>query len=585
MGSTAMNQNDQQGRALGTLLAGAVGDALGWPQEQNAGNVSRQQGRVPSPELEFRAWTRYSGGRFYPHHERIGPGEYSDDTQLVLATARSLLHGADWHHWLTAVELPLLPLYERGAGRALKRASASWLRDRPPWMAAKRDAVVAYFNAGGNGAAMRVAPHCLRVAERGVQAILVDVLRDAICTHGHPRALLGASLQAYAVTSLLQRQETLGYGELIDEVLSAVDLWGNPDLIEELPEDWKQGFERRVGEPPQELWTMTVGEMVDLLKVVAKGLGTGTLGDDEATLAALGCFDKAVNGAGTVSAAASLYLASKSAPNPAAGLLSAAFLRDADSDTIASMTGSLLGALRGVDWIGDLGQSVQDADYFTSIVESIMGGATQAPEEFPDRITQGLLERFIAELEEADADGEVWAGSLPDGRAASVVAPLPADPLSPKFEIRGWILAVADGQSIFAKKLKRVEHPQRPSATEVKVARLGVKVLSSDLQVSRHFYEQVLGLEPAREENNLVNYGEVLTIVRRPRDRPGARQLGFEDVDAPVIVFLELAPIVEVYERVKRAGGVMIAPLGGHDRRFFRCTDPDGTVLEIREAR
>ena len=116
------------------------------------------------------------------------------------------------------------------------------------------------------------------------------------------------------------------------------------------------------------------------------------------------------------------------------------------------------------------------------------------------------------------------------------------------------------------------------------MARLGVKVLASDLEASRRFYERVFGLKPARDEANLVNYGEVLTIVRRPGDGSSSRQLGFEDADAAVVVFLELAPIDEVFDRVRRAGAGMVAPLGGRGRRFFRCTDPDGTVLEIREA-
>lgn len=584
MGSPAMNENDQHGRALGALLAGAVGDALGWPQEQNAGNVARKQGGMPSPQLEFQAWTRYSGGRFYPHHESIGPGEYSDDTQLVLSTARSLLHGEDWQQWLTSVELPLLFLYERGAGRALKRASGSWLRNRPPWMATKRDEAKSYFNAGGNGAAMRVAPHCLKTGEESIQDTLNAVVRNAICTHGHPRALVGASLQAYAVQSLLRRRETLAYGELVDEALSNVDVWGAPELIHQLPDDWAQQFESRLGRPAQDLWAKTVGEMVDLLKIVTKGLAAGSLGSDEATLAELGCFDTAVNGAGTVSAAASLFLASRSAPNPAAGLLSAAFLRDADTDTVASMTGSLLGALRGVEWLGDLGKSIQDADYFTALVDAILGSASRSSTQSPDRITQNLLDRFTSELEESHARGEAWAGVLPDSRNAKVVAPLPAESLSPKFEVRGWVLEIEDGQSIFVKKLRRIESPQQPTMTEVKVARFGVKILASDLQASRHFYEQILGLKPAREEDNLVNYGEVLTIVRRPGDGSSSRQLGFEDVDAPVVVFLELAPIDVVYDRARRVGAGMVAPLGGRGRRFFRCTDPDGTVLEIREA-
>lgn len=45
------------------------------------------------------------------------------------------------------------------------------------------------------------------------------------------------------------------------------------------------------------------------------------------------------------------------------GFLKSAFLRSGDTDTLASMVGSILGALHGGDWLGDLGRRVQDRDY------------------------------------------------------------------------------------------------------------------------------------------------------------------------------------------------------------------------------
>jgi hypothetical protein len=45
---------------------------------------------------------RYTAKRPDP----VAPGEYSDDTQLLCATARACLHGRDKVTWLTKVELP-----------------------------------------------------------------------------------------------------------------------------------------------------------------------------------------------------------------------------------------------------------------------------------------------------------------------------------------------------------------------------------------------------------------------------------------------------------------------------------------------
>ncbi len=92
-------------KAEGAFVALAAGDALGWPQEM----PRRVRGGVGggAPSLEFRAWTRRSGGRFGLYDETIGAGEYSDDTQLALAVARCRAdHGEDWWKAWVRMELP-----------------------------------------------------------------------------------------------------------------------------------------------------------------------------------------------------------------------------------------------------------------------------------------------------------------------------------------------------------------------------------------------------------------------------------------------------------------------------------------------
>lgn len=119
-------------KVRGAFVGLAYGDALGWPQEFQP-KASRPQRPVAiSPELK--QWTRTAGGRFYAHRDTIRAGEYSDDTQLTLAVARSRLLGDDswWQHF-TRTELPLWMLYERGGGGATKRAASSWLNSTAPW--------------------------------------------------------------------------------------------------------------------------------------------------------------------------------------------------------------------------------------------------------------------------------------------------------------------------------------------------------------------------------------------------------------------------------------------------------------------
>jgi hypothetical protein len=113
------------------------------------------------------------------------------------------------------------------------------------------------------------------------------------------------------------------------------------------------------------------------------------MSNPEATLERLGCADPKINGAGTVSAAAALYLASRFAARPQDGLLSAAFLRKADTDTLASLTAAILGALHDTHWLGNLAVGVQDADYIAQLAERSAAHVTDPP-PWPSRHPQTL---------------------------------------------------------------------------------------------------------------------------------------------------------------------------------------------------
>lgn len=106
-------------KCKGAMLGAAIGDALGWPNE-----FSKNEKRDAGPENKFYRWKRYTGGRYWRHDEEILAGEYSDDTQMILAVARSIITG-EWEKNFSTVELPFWLEYERGGGRAVKNAAAS----------------------------------------------------------------------------------------------------------------------------------------------------------------------------------------------------------------------------------------------------------------------------------------------------------------------------------------------------------------------------------------------------------------------------------------------------------------------------
>ena len=345
-------------KCTGAMLASAIGDALGWPNEPGASNTKKNT-KVYNRFIE---WTRRSGGRYWPHYEKILPGEYSDDTQMILAVARSIIAG-NWESTLAFKEIPFWLKYERGGGSALKEAARLLKKNVLPWESKGNSK---YFTAGGNGAAMRILPHVIH--ERSVNMLIIDVIKDSLYTHGHPRAILGASCYAYALYYLKNKETVLEYGELARTVIDGVKDWSTLDI---LPMQWLTLAEKYSGFDYLQVWSDTVSDMVEKLEYISGSLNKGLLVNDEDVLKYLECFDKS-NGAGDVAILSSLYLASKYANNPTLGIKIAANLPNADTDTIASMTGGLLGMLYGTTWIPVEWKLIQDYNCLVNITEILL---------------------------------------------------------------------------------------------------------------------------------------------------------------------------------------------------------------------
>ena len=190
-----------QNRIYGSLAGAIIGDALGWPQERIKKRL--EYNPSASSKIHLKSWKRSAGNRFNSYEQTIGAGEYSDDTQLILITARSLLKGNDWSKYFAGYELPLWLMYERGAGKTLLEAANGWKKFLAPWNE-KSKFTKAYYGSGANGAAMRVLPHSL-LPDLSLEDLLGQVTLNSIITHGHPRAILGALLYSSAVRYLIAK--------------------------------------------------------------------------------------------------------------------------------------------------------------------------------------------------------------------------------------------------------------------------------------------------------------------------------------------------------------------------------------------
>ncbi|MFB7608146.1 ADP-ribosylglycohydrolase family protein [Streptomyces gardneri] len=502
-----MNREPQQhpwlDRAVGMMLAAAVGDALGWPHERRDRTRQLPAG---SDTNQFVAWKRTAGSRFRPFTEEIGAGDYSDDTQMIIAVGRARLAAGDqWSAWLQRVEWPLLPLYERGAGASVKRACKAWAQGHAPWSASANDARK-YFDTGANGAAMRVAPHVIfRHADSHFDGLAVDVVCDAATTHGHPRALLGALVHAHALWLSMRQPAPLSYGWLVEALLDNAAQWQVP-AFQALGEEWQNLASRSLNQPIERLWLTTCREVEDLLTLAHRDLKGGAVSAPTLFLKSQGLTGKD-RGSGTLCAVAAAYLATRSAASPDQALTSAARLEGADTDTLASMTASLLGAALGQEWLGANGRNVQDRLLLVTLAQDLLSPPAEPRQQLPSpEQAQSALTEFGDRLAAAEPGATI---SVPYRRPGQVKAH--EDVRSGQWAARQASLLTEDGQrlhllhSVHRSAETELSH-SGPPGTQLQGAYLAV----SDVSRVRQILGTVFGLRPDRYGQSWVAYGNLL---------------------------------------------------------------------------
>jgi ADP-ribosylglycohydrolase/catechol 2,3-dioxygenase-like lactoylglutathione lyase family enzyme len=567
-------------RAEGAFLGAAVGDALGWPVEDRSGRVGGRRDLEPS--FQFIAWRRREGGRFQPHEEEIEAGSYSDDTQLMLAVARARLGGPAWWRRLGQYELPFWLLYERGGGGATKRAAAAWANGTPPWEAkhARR-----YFEAGGNGVGMRITPHCL--VSRSFDDVAASVIADGIATHGHPRALVGAVLQAYVVHRSLSRRDVLGYGELIDDILNA-DEWRRFSPPNDVVADWEDLASQAATRPYREVWNEVVHETEQMLAAAREGILRGALAVDRPVLEELGVFGKA-RGAGNVTAVGAVFLASRYASQPSSGVVAASFAKGADTDTLASMAGAILGAIHGTDWLATMSRQLEDGSYVRQLAHDLAQGRTV--DTRLDDVAPPTTRSFWRRFGEPEVGARV---ELPGGRIGTVTAVSQHETKRTDQLPLTWVVRVDDGQTLHFKRVKKIksaaDSPAPPPAQADDRPHIGVVLRVSDVRVARRFYEQVVGLRISKESPGRTVFAGLLALEPLPRSVREAEQLALDtdgmassfDARMAVTLYVRKDSFDVIRERIKDAALPLSEINVDEGRPTFRCHDPDGNVVEFR---
>jgi len=173
-------------RAVGALVGTFTGDALGMPFE------GRHLGDIPvEPEMI---------------EARRGRGTYTDDTQMMIALAESLLDGDEVDERRLAQSFLDAFDADRGYGRGTREVFDRWRAGVPV-----TDAAHELFDgegSRGNGAAMRIAPVAVRFADDPPR-LVVEAARSARLTHTHPVGVDAAVVQAAVVGAALRGDDLL----------------------------------------------------------------------------------------------------------------------------------------------------------------------------------------------------------------------------------------------------------------------------------------------------------------------------------------------------------------------------------------
>ena len=359
-------------KARGILIGGAIGDALGW--------VTAEKPQIPLVKKcglnkisNYVSWEPLMGGRYFPYIERIRNGEYTDDTQLTLSTARSITTDGDFDPvYFSKTEFPLFLEYARGAGGTTKGAANNLKKKKSHWynnFFKKKygNYMIYYRDAGANGVAMRIAPIAIASFDNKDKLIL-NIWKNAVISHGHPRAVIGALLHGISImyllkTNLFEPKNFIDF--LINETENLNLNFSEPQLINWIDE-WNRGKGKR--SEYEILFEKTKREVIDKLTLFEDYFER----DDREVYSDLGCFSKNTKRSGTGTVLAALYMFCKYYTSIEKTLVESVNMIPSDTDTIGSFTGQLCGALYGYSTLPDKWKrELQDRRYILKLSDRL----------------------------------------------------------------------------------------------------------------------------------------------------------------------------------------------------------------------
>ncbi|MBR3080236.1 MAG: ADP-ribosylglycohydrolase family protein [Prevotella sp.] len=364
--------NTLQNRIRGSLIGGAVGDALGYPVEfvYSFKEIQDRYGERGITRMDTKQ-------HWLGEDEQVGKAVVSDDTQMTLFTANGVLNAKrSGMPGTIGITNAYVEWYLTQIGKDSIRFHDCWIawlpelnRRRAPG-ATCMSALEAIFcgkephnNSKGCGGVMRVAPIPLYAAspriskmDTGGQECRINILDASMLagdaaqiTHKHPLGFIPAALETYIIYCLV-----------LDD----------KPTIEALHEYIREGIRAMYKIYPQ--YTLEIDELHEIIKLaislVTDGLndvdnigkiGDGWVGDEALAIA--------------------LYCALKHFDN-FEGAMIAAVNHGGDSDSTGAITGNILGAAVGIEGIPQFfTKELEMYDLIIQIADDLYHGETRPP--------------------------------------------------------------------------------------------------------------------------------------------------------------------------------------------------------------
>lgn len=529
-----------------SALWAAYGDALGFVTELADTQAVRRrihQETISKPE----PWSRLVGGKFGATIT-LPSGAYSDDTQLRLATSRAI--DSDGHFDVEAfakVELPVWLSYSLGGGVATKLAASNLAKPNVTWFSNFFSGGRSEYTAsGGNGAAMRIQPLVWASRERfDSQGWIRDVLRNAICTHGHVRGIAGAVYHAVSLKWALDNEDIPNPDDwrAFSKILLSI-----PEVLAsdgQLAAFWLKTWQVKSKVDLDVAFRSVTDECeADLAKIVEQIKANPEV-PFSSLVAAIGADKAESRGSGIKTSILATVLSWRHRNSgPEGAVLEAANYLECDTDTIATMAGSILGSLAS----NPPPYPIQDQDYIrkeANRLATIAQGGRVLGFKYPD------LLKWQAPRTQADSvsfkGGDTWVASFGLAR-----------PMGKVFESRSgdsawqW-LTLNFGQSILAKRRGLKDDLER--ATDGKISTTAVEKDSGDQRQESLFVSPVA----VRPDPPLPSMHDLTAAAIRGGFEPemlGRHLLLLADAPDGIELTIGYAAIVAKARRARRDGSI-----------------------------